>query len=342
MKRATGFGFTLLEVLVALAVLAIAMGAVIGATTQSVNTVGVLRDRTFASWVALNKGQRTAAVPTAWPDEGSRRGETELANRVWRWEARFDKTDDPDMRRLEVTVWAGEGGPVLGKLVAFRADRRKSPGGSDPAEDQTSERERPRPHRQRRRLPLMKIAARGFFTLLELLVALAVFAIMAIAAYGGLRNVLFTRAAVEGKSRRLAAVQLAVYRMEQDVEQTLARGIRDEYGDPQPALQGGALASDALTLTRAGWDNPLGQSRATCNGSPPAARGSAMAATLASLGPRGLIEPRETLLLDRVQELRCGSWMRTTLGKTTGHRPPPATMAKPDDMVPWFCPGRWK
>ena len=54
----------------------------------------------------------------------------------------------------------------------------------------------------------MKIAARGF-TLLELLVALAVFAIMAIAAYGGLRNVLFTRAAVEEQSRRLAAVRTA-------------------------------------------------------------------------------------------------------------------------------------
>ena len=77
----------------------------------------------------------------------------------------------------------------------------------------------------------MKIATRGF-TLLELLVALAVFAIMATAAYSGLRSVLFTRAAVEEQSRRLAAVQMAVYRLEQDVEQTLARGIRDEYGDP--------------------------------------------------------------------------------------------------------------
>ncbi|MDG4553495.1 MAG: type II secretion system minor pseudopilin GspI [Candidatus Competibacter sp.] len=118
MKRA--IGFTLLEVLVALAVLAIAMGAVIGATTQSVNTVGALRDQTFAGWVALNKVNELLLAPTAWPNEGSRKGEAELANRVWRWEARFGKTDDPDMRRLEVTVRAGETGPILGKLVAFK------------------------------------------------------------------------------------------------------------------------------------------------------------------------------------------------------------------------------
>jgi type II secretion system protein J len=89
-----------------------------------------------------------------------------------------------------------------------------------------------------------------------------VFAIMSIAAYGGLRNVLFTRAAVEEQSRRLAAVQLAVYRLEQDIEQAVPRGIRDEYGDPQAALLGGELQRRRLTLTRAGWDNPLGQPRA--------------------------------------------------------------------------------
>lgn len=150
----------------------------------------------------------------------------------------------------------------------------------------------------------MNIPSRGF-TLLELLVALAVFAIMATAAYSGLRNVLFTRAAVEEQSRRLAAVQLAVFRLEQDVEQAVPRGIRDEYGEPQAALLGGELADDRLTLTRAGWDNPLGQPRATLQRVAYRLRdGRLWRLHWGVLDRGGLLEPRETLLLERVREFR--------------------------------------
>ena len=150
----------------------------------------------------------------------------------------------------------------------------------------------------------MNIPSRGF-TLLELLVALAVFAIMATAAYSGLRNVLFTRAAVEEQSRRLAAVQLAVFRLGQDIEQAVPRGIRDEYGDPQAALLGGELADDRLTLTRAGWDNPLGQPRATLQRVAYRLRdGRLWRLHWGVLDRGGLLEPRETLLLERVREFR--------------------------------------
>lgn len=113
-------GFTLLEVLVALAVLAIAMGAIISAATQSINTVATLRDQTFAGWVALNQINQRLLDPKPWPDEGSSSGSAELASRAWRWEAQFSKTGDPDLRRLDLTVRARENGPELSRRVAFK------------------------------------------------------------------------------------------------------------------------------------------------------------------------------------------------------------------------------
>ena len=120
MKHLTGF--TLLEVLVALAVLAIAMGAIISVATQSVNTIGDLRDQTFAGWVALNQINQLLLDRNPWPAEGVRKGNADLANRTWHWEARFAKTDDPDLRRLEVSVRATENAPALCTLVAFWAN----------------------------------------------------------------------------------------------------------------------------------------------------------------------------------------------------------------------------
>lgn len=135
--------------------------------------------------------------------------------------------------------------------------------------------------------------------------ALAVFAIMSIAAYSGLRNVLFTRAAVEAQSQRLAAVQMAIHRLEQDIEQAVPRSIRDEYGDPQPALFGEELNDDRLTLTRAGWDNPLGQPRANVQRVAYRLReGRLWRLYWPVLDRGGRIEPRETLLLDRVQAFK--------------------------------------
>ena len=142
----------------------------------------------------------------------------------------------------------------------------------------------------------------GGFTLVELLVALLVFAIMATAAYSGLHHVLLTRAAVEQQNRRLAAVQMAVFRIEQDIQQAVPRGIRDEYGDPQPALRGGALLNEALILTRTGWDNPLGQMRA--NVQRVAYRlqeGRLWRLHWEVLDRGGRLMPRETLLLEQVQ-----------------------------------------
>ncbi|HRC71267.1 MAG TPA: type II secretion system minor pseudopilin GspI [Candidatus Competibacter sp.] len=135
MKRAAGF--TLLEVLVALAVLAIAMGAIISVATQSANTIGYLRDQTFAGWVALNKINELSLDPEPWPERGGRKGNSELANRAWFWEARFQKTSDSDLTALEIVVRPREGGSALSALTAFKSRPPKDETAADPEQATT-------------------------------------------------------------------------------------------------------------------------------------------------------------------------------------------------------------
>lgn len=96
------------------------------------------------------------------------------------------------------------------------------------------------------------------FTLLELLVSLAVFAVMAALAYGGLGSVLDTARRVEIQAAETHAVQWAVFRLDEDLAQFLPRSIRNEWGDVQPGMQG---TDSALEFTRAGNPNPLGVKR---------------------------------------------------------------------------------
>ncbi|WP_150048506.1 MULTISPECIES: type II secretion system minor pseudopilin GspJ [Methylomonas] len=87
------------------------------------------------------------------------------------------------------------------------------------------------------------------FTLLELLIAMAVFAIMAAMAYGGLRAVMQTRLDTQNRARQLREVQQAFYWLNEDLQQAVARPVRDELGDSLTAFQGG-MGEDVLSLTR--------------------------------------------------------------------------------------------
>lgn len=115
-------GFTLLEVLVALAVLAIAMAALIKGGAENTRAAAYLRDKTLAQWVAMNviAEQRLSA---GWPSTGTKRGMEEMAKHEWHWELKVAETFDEDVRRLEVAVRGSddkEGAPLI-NLVAFLA-----------------------------------------------------------------------------------------------------------------------------------------------------------------------------------------------------------------------------
>lgn len=108
----------------------------------------------------------------------------------------------------------------------------------------------------------MSLQQRGF-TLVELLVAIMVFSVLAAMAYGGLRSVLNTERAIDQSAQRLNAIQQAMLFIGRDLAQLSGRGIRDEFGDRQPPLRSQPQGGAAMEFTRGGWSNPAGQQRST-------------------------------------------------------------------------------
>ena len=76
-------------------------------------------------------------------------------------------------------------------------------------------------------------------------------------AYSGLDSIITTKTHTEQVSKRLVKLQQAFMFIGRDIEQTIDRSVRDGYGDTQEAMQGGSFNREILTLTRAGYTNPL-------------------------------------------------------------------------------------
>lgn len=111
-------GFTLLEVMVALAVLAIALAAIIKGVGTQVSNQSYLRDRTLAHWVAMNKVAELQ-IARKWPEAGSETGSAPMGPHEWFWKTTVQNTPDPDVRRMDVAVSATEGAEPVTTLVSY-------------------------------------------------------------------------------------------------------------------------------------------------------------------------------------------------------------------------------
>lgn len=103
MTGRTARGFTLVEILIALAVLAVAMGSIIKAASDYTAGLVHLRDRTMATWVARNVLNQFQ-IEKDWPSVGERKGNMDMGQHEWRWVVRISQTDEPELRRLDVEV----------------------------------------------------------------------------------------------------------------------------------------------------------------------------------------------------------------------------------------------
>ncbi|HEY4128389.1 MAG TPA: type II secretion system minor pseudopilin GspI [Gammaproteobacteria bacterium] len=96
-------GFTLLEVLVAIVVIATALLAVSSAAGNSSRRAVQLRDDTFAQWVGLNELSMLRVAQT-WPSDDSLNGDADMAGEKWHWKATMTKTADPGLLRVDIDV----------------------------------------------------------------------------------------------------------------------------------------------------------------------------------------------------------------------------------------------
>ena len=101
------------------------------------------------------------------------------------------------------------------------------------------------------------------FTLLELLIASIVFAIMAIMAYGGLDNVMDNSKSSQQALSRLQQLQQSISIINRDFSQLIPRAVRDEYGNAVPALSAGENIDNIIEFTRGGRSNPANLLRST-------------------------------------------------------------------------------
>ena len=99
-------GFTLIEVLVALVIVAVGMSALMGALSSSAKTVTYMQDKTFAEWVALNQIAiiRLGLTQGTLPPTGTTNGDIDFANRSWHWRQDVLASQVPGINRIDVKV----------------------------------------------------------------------------------------------------------------------------------------------------------------------------------------------------------------------------------------------
>jgi general secretion pathway protein I len=111
-------GFTLVEILVALAVLAIALTATARSLGAAIDTTTALRDRTLARWVAEDRLAQLE-LSREWPDLDVKEGDADMGGRAFHWRQETSVTPAARMRRVEVSVFLPGTDSMLAKMTGF-------------------------------------------------------------------------------------------------------------------------------------------------------------------------------------------------------------------------------
>jgi general secretion pathway protein I len=122
-------GFTLIEVIVALLVIALGMLGVIQAVSQTAGNSGYLRDKTVAHWVAMNQLTAVRLQKSA-PSIDKSSDEVEMAGRKWKWTMDVQQTPVETIRRIDISVRPADAkeGSSLASVTGFYGTAVAPPG----------------------------------------------------------------------------------------------------------------------------------------------------------------------------------------------------------------------
>ena len=118
-------GFTLIEVMLAMAVFSIAGIAILGTADTNARNLGYLESKILASWVASNQLVEITLDDT-WPPKNNKKGKVDLAGLEWFWQQKVVKTTDKDMRAIVLEVRLDEKDPsALTSLMTYISKQNK-------------------------------------------------------------------------------------------------------------------------------------------------------------------------------------------------------------------------
>lgn len=115
-------GFTLIEILLALVILAISLTALLKATADNLHNTSRIKEKSIKHWVAMQAISaiqlRTVPVTINQPTTQT----TKMLGQTWYWQARVTPTFIKSMQQINITVSASRTGPFTDSLVGFRHD----------------------------------------------------------------------------------------------------------------------------------------------------------------------------------------------------------------------------
>lgn len=122
-------GFTLVEVMVALAIVAFSLTAVAASMSQMIDAANSMRERSYANWIALNKIAELRLASEVL-ETSTTKGDVEFAGTEWSWEAVVSEVGVENLFRVDVTVLRPGSDTGIRTVTGFIGERT-SPGQAD-------------------------------------------------------------------------------------------------------------------------------------------------------------------------------------------------------------------